>query len=74
MIEVNLPSGVSARLDVMPSEVSKLAFVCAFLDRSQMRRLFTGSQSAAVCSELGLPFTKSESTNCQTILDHFEGQ
>lgn len=67
LVKVTLPSGVSARLDMIPTDVSKLAFVAAFLDAGQMRRLFNWRDSAEVCKELGLPVSKTETVNCQTI-------
>ena len=73
MIEVNLPSGVAARLDMIPSEVSKLTFVAAFLDDKQMRRPFTGTQSQAVCDELGLPIGRNEADNCRAIAAYYAG-
>lgn len=73
LVKVTLDSGVSAKLDALPAEVTKLAFVSAFLDDRQMRRLFAGSQSAKVCDELGLPFSKNEAENCRTIAGYWAG-
>lgn len=74
MITATLETGVSVRLDAIPSEVDKLTFVAAFLTYQQMRRLFTGSQSAAVASALGLTPNKSEATNCRNIEAYYKGQ
>ena len=71
--KVKLATGVSVELDKIPSEVSKLTFVSAFLNESQMKRLFTGSQSGNICKELGIEPTKSESNNCKAIVEYFKG-
>lgn len=73
MIEVTLPNGVTTKLDLIPSEISRLAFVCAFIDSAQMRRLMTGKDSAKVCSELGLDSVSSEKINCESIENYYKG-
>lgn len=74
MIEAEIRPGVSAKLDAMPTQIERLAFVSAFLDSHEMRRLFAGQSARRVADALGLEVVKEpEAETCRRIEAHWKG-
>lgn len=74
MIEAEIRPGVSAKLDAMPTQIERLAFVSAFVDAHEMRRLFSGHSARRVAEALGLDVLKEpEAETCRRIEAHWKG-
>ena len=72
MIKVTHPSG-ETRLAKLDDTIDRLTLCAAVLTVEEMRRLFTGDDSANVCRALDLPVARSETVNCKALYAHFSG-
>lgn len=70
MAEIHYKQVYRLDADTLPHAL-KLIAAASFLTVDQMQRLFKGSQSKDICRQLGLPESRSEKENCQSIYEYF---
>lgn len=71
--QASVATNVHVRLDAIPDESSRLLFVCAFLNKREIRRLLTKQQAEDLCEEIGIEPSGNERQDCANIHAYFQG-